>query len=702
MADTASVEEQVERLKALLTGQSSRARTNRALAGGGMGNLLLGVALHGADRVREGQTPTDLERLLVDAMGTVLEQADVKEWGRAYRETVRDAAPGSLIVPQVIAERPVTSGFALTDLPQVVPELTRAAQAAPNVSLLTLEDLAAGRAEEDPAFVAAMREEGFAVTGVARYTAPGTATVAAAADTAADGASAAETAGSSADTAPTPVPAAEEVAQATWRARLEMREFYVERAVGDQGGGRDEIYFTAATSTGEGGQTFISQEFGAVEEGDRRTFSVGRREFLDADTSIGLVTSISVWEADQSNAAWYDQLQLALQHAVHVMNTAMDSRNPMNAIIPMPDSVAFAWEIAKVFIAFMDSLRNHDDLSCNRTIVLDRDQLALAYYRPTMEWNFNGDGHHKLKVVYTGERPVYPAGSVQMISRDRGTGPGGPGSWGAPVPLGWQSITAPAIAVYHGKPHAVFSRPGDKAVMWSRYEGGAWTVPRRINGDHSELPVALAVHDDKLYYMVTGLNRSVYHCRLEGERWTPTQKIPDWVSGYGPAMTVHDGHLYSAHTGGDYRVYLSKHEGNGWGMADFLSCIELPNARFVMGQCAPALASASERLWIATRRSDDSIWVFGSPPPGLPFSLWIAYGAPYWRSKQGSALYFDGDMWLAHTGTEGHPYTAPLRIPPSDDWYPAERMAFDGTPDTVLGPPSLVTVDNHVHALYYT
>ncbi|MEU9083519.1 hypothetical protein [Streptomyces sp. NPDC048357] len=100
-----------------------------------------------------------------------------------------------------------------------------------------------------------------------------------------------------------------------------MEKFYVERAIGDQGGGRDEIYFTASSSAGGGGRTFRSGEFGAVKNGDTRTFSAGNKVFLDEDPgSTGLtVTSIQVWEADQSSSRWYDALQRALNRAVETI-----------------------------------------------------------------------------------------------------------------------------------------------------------------------------------------------------------------------------------------------------------------------------------------------------------------------------------------------------------------------------------------------
>ncbi|MCL3999124.1 hypothetical protein, partial [Streptomyces lavenduligriseus] len=170
---TQSVEDRIERLKVLLTGQSSSSRVVAGLArsSDSVTNLLLGVALHAADQGRDNGSLTWLEWMLTRPLFTVLDQDEVGLWGAAYRETVTTAAPGTLIVPPVIAQRPASSGFEIADLEAVLPQLTREVSAAPNVSVVPLVDIAAGRAE-DPVFVEAMRAAGFAVSGVAAYPDP--------------------------------------------------------------------------------------------------------------------------------------------------------------------------------------------------------------------------------------------------------------------------------------------------------------------------------------------------------------------------------------------------------------------------------------------------------------------------------------------------------------------------------------------------
>ncbi|MBB5122933.1 hypothetical protein AF335_08910 [Streptomyces eurocidicus] len=669
-----SQEERIERLKALLTGRGQSGRTKAALASGGLGNLFFGVALHGAD-ARGSRALTSLEQVLVDALGTVVEDKELREWGTAYRETVRSAAPGTLTVPAVIAERPVSSGYAIADLEQVLPQLAREAFEAPNVSLLTVEDIAAGRTEEDPGLVEAMRERGFAVTGVARHPSLGTGTRAGAADTGPD-------------------------AGASWRVKMEMDNFYVVRAVGDQGGGKDEIYFASAAGVGDGrGQTFVSEEFGAVKQGQTRTFSTGKKVFLDQQSSNELmVAGIQVWEADQSSSEWYTALQQALNRAVEQIDLVLST--PVGAILdPIPLPVAIAYEIAKVFIALMDTLRNHDDLSCSRTFVLTRDDMAILHHQPSLEWNFNGDGHHKLRVRYTGERPVYPVGSIEITSRAQGPAPSDAGEWSAPIPLGWKTTTTPALASYRGDLYTVFSRTGDNKIVWSRYDGAAWTTPRTIAVTVSDQPSALAVHQDRLHWLHTGRDGRIYHAWFDGREWSLLYSISGWTSALGPSLAAFDGRLWSAHTGDNNRVYVADYvSGTTWNTTQ-----RVGGSTDFTAHSAPALGFTHGKVSVDHRRNNDSIfsWYSGTGPA----SGWSGEELPRWRTRHAPTVHHAGRYeWMAHAGTNGHPYLAWRDTGSTGSWRwtdPAVQITRGPWACTSLAAPSLTTHNGRMYAIYH-
>ncbi len=676
VAGTASVEERVERLKGLLTGRSPSARAARALSReDGYGNLLLGVALHGADGRRQGRALTDLEGLLVDALGTIMDEAELKAWGAAYRETVQSAAPGTLIVPKVVSDLPAAAGFAVADLERVLPQLSAEVAKAPNVCLLSLEDLATGREVEDPEFIEGMQACGFAVTGIARH--PG-----------AGAARPADTTGGGGE------------ALASWRVRLEMEEFHVVRAVGDQGGGRDEIYFTASSSVGGGrGQTFVSEEFGAVKRGQTRSFTADKKVFLDQDAGPSglVVSSVQVWEADQSSSRWYDALQKSLNIAVEEIDTLLN--NPIGMIVdPTPLPVTIAYEVAKVFIALMDTLRNTDDLSCSATFVLTRDDMAVLHHQPELTWHFNGDGHHKLTVRYTGARPLYPTGSIEIVSRTHGTHPSLAGEWSAPIPLGWKTTTAPAITALGSHVYAVFSRAGDNMLMWSRYDGAAWTTPLTISSTAaSDRPSALAVHNNRLHLMFTGGDSRIRHAWFNGGKWSRFQTVGTWESPFGPSLTELDGVLWSAHTGLDNHLHLSAYVADTWNTPTVLDDSFGANS-------GPALGTYLGSLTVHHRLRDDRVVYRYSSTPGQSPGGWSTTVRDDWRTRSALTEHRAGrDTWLAHRGTDGRPNLAwrDAGAARHTDWSSAEIIDREGWTCTTLAAPVLTTHNGRTYAIYH-
>ncbi|MGE7391594.1 hypothetical protein ACQKM2_39600 [Streptomyces sp. NPDC004126] len=667
MGGDGSPAERIERLKALLVGGSDSARSRAALASGKYGNLLFGVALHGAD-ARGSRALTGLEQLLVDALATVVEDSEVAAWGAAYRETVTTADPGVLTVPAVIAERPVSSGFTMADLQEELPRLAQEAWEAPNVSLLRLEDLAAGRIEEDEAFVEAMGERGFAVTGVARYPDAGNTTRA---------------------------DAGTGVAGDSWRVRMEMKTFYVSRAVGDQGGGRDEIYFTSAASLGEGaGQTFVSEEFGKVKQGQTRTFDSDNNVFIDQNSDSGyMVASVQVWEADQSSSRWYDALNKALNDAVTTIDAALES--PVGIIVdPIPLPVAIGFEIAKVFISLMDALRNNDDLSCTRTFVLTRDDMAVLHHQGDLKWEFNGDGHHTLRVAYTGERPVYPSGSIEITSRDYGTGPTDPGPWSAPVPLGWKTTTTPALASYRDELHAVFSRPGDHRILWSRHDGTAWTSPTPLGTTVSYQPSALAVYNGCLHWFHTGTNNLIYHAWFDGQDWTHGQAVKGWSSGLAPSALADGPDMWVAYNN-NHRIYVAgRMLGTSWGTPERVGLDNSSTAH-----SAPALSRTRGVNCVDHRQENDSI--YSRYRTGPAEYRWEGQEMGTWRTRHAPTVHRAGQYeWMAHLGMDRRVYLS-WRDTTLGWVHPADRIGHGQWTCTALGAPAFTTHEDRMYAIYH-
>ncbi len=70
--------------------------------------------------------------------------------------------------------------------------------------------------------------------------------------------------------------------------------------------------------------------------------------------------------------------------------------------------IGIAGELAQIFAWLIINFRNDDDLSSERVILLDRYDLALLSHGKATDYNFNGLGHHLLKIKYTGDPVPFP------------------------------------------------------------------------------------------------------------------------------------------------------------------------------------------------------------------------------------------------------------------------------------------------------
>ncbi|WP_318216668.1 hypothetical protein [Streptomyces sp. SCL15-6] len=207
------------------------------------------------------------------------------------------------------------------------------------------------------------------------------------------------------DSAPTD----EAATNTPFRAKLEWDGFRCRQAAGDQWGGRDEIYWTAAcqshnyqfhTRTGETGAVTGNHDYPISGE-----HGTGRMAFFDASSTGNLsALMITCWEADQSSDEWYTALGKALGDAVNSLSL-----------------VDFAMDL---LATFWEALRNHDDMVLTRGFALNRSDLKALYYtegrRMTLQFNArsSGMGHFALHVKYTGDTPPGPPpeGSFQFLA----------------------------------------------------------------------------------------------------------------------------------------------------------------------------------------------------------------------------------------------------------------------------------------------
>ncbi|MBE1586665.1 hypothetical protein ACFPOI_50895 [Nonomuraea angiospora] len=76
-----------------LSDARAETRAARRLRQSPAANTLIGAALHAAARREQGLELTELEQLLVGAMGTVLAEEEITEFGRIYQEETSSRTP---------------------------------------------------------------------------------------------------------------------------------------------------------------------------------------------------------------------------------------------------------------------------------------------------------------------------------------------------------------------------------------------------------------------------------------------------------------------------------------------------------------------------------------------------------------------------------------------------------------------------------
>ncbi|MGW1505839.1 sialidase family protein [Streptomyces mirabilis] len=648
------------RLREMLRGTAtaSESRFMRGLRQGQEQGVLVGAALHAAERSRQGKAPTDLERVLLKALGDLMPQADVHACGQEYRSAVADL--GSLdIVPASVTSRPLTSGYTLADFKERLPVIGREAVTLANGAIVDPAVLAAGQPIDTDEFTGGIRDFGYGATVFSRPPQPP-------------------------EERDKPVPG--------YRAKVEFDSFYVRRAVGDQWGGKDEIYWTvAAASDKHKAPTYKSGTFGSIKQGDTRPFTGAGRVVFDGQAGTHLGLHIAAWEADQSSSEWYDKLFEVLQEVVDGL-AIFELLNNFN-FTPSGDILGYALEITKLFIFLKEYLRNKDDLSCERMFFFDRHTLVTLFNRGQDTWEFNGEGHHSLRIRYTGERPVFPSGALEYVTL---SGSGIAATVSAPVALGWTSASPPALASYNGKLHAAYIRPGDRAVMWSVLENGTWSEPVQIVYYGSDYAPALAVFKNKLYMAHTGMDGALYVCSYAGSGpWDGLTKVPDVHTERAPSLTVNGPNvpiigerLVVAHrTGsGDASTHYSRDGGDDWRV------LGSPRGRWSKADGPFSIAGFNDRIWYACRTANSHnhagwMLVEGAHYGELaPPSNWLTPDSP-------TITVHDGKLWLAARGNDSNLW---LLHTTGDTWQSAP-----GIPASAMeGEPALASHNGKLHVMY--
>ncbi|MFF4104360.1 hypothetical protein [Streptomyces sp. NPDC001903] len=405
-------EERLERFRRVLSGQQPGVEGRRQRRRDPEASTAMGVWLHAAARADMGLELTEWERALLAPLEEVLGQEEVRAIGRVYREQ-RDTLTVARF-PQVVAHRSFDEPFTAEEFAAQAHAVGKLAADQPNVAWMNRTRLLAGEPLETPEFTEAAEAYGYGLTlfNGAQFGAAEAGQETAGTDEAADErAAGTDEAAASAGT--------------PFRAKLEWDGFRCHQAAGDQGGGRDEIYWTAVSSTVGYEHTTRTSETGEVRGGNnysiRGDHATGSKAFFDANYTGNLcAVVITCWEADDSTAAWYEQLGKALKDAAKALTLA----DYATGIMPGQDLAGYAIMAINLIADFWEYFRNDDDLILTRGYALSRSDLKALYYTEgqRMRLQFNarssGMGDFSLLVKYTGAMPPGPApeGSFRFIA----------------------------------------------------------------------------------------------------------------------------------------------------------------------------------------------------------------------------------------------------------------------------------------------
>ncbi|MEU2062488.1 hypothetical protein [Streptomyces sp. NPDC013455] len=634
------------------TGASADSKWVRGLKAAPQGNVLFAVALHAADRRAHGHTLTDLEQALLEVVGTVLTDDELRAAGTEYRATVTDLDGKVDLLPARITGLERTKGFSFADLDAFIPQMEEESKHLANVAVVDPAAIAAGHSPDSPAFQAAVTDCGFGTTLLA---------------------------------GPPPAPGASRSSEQdlTYRVRLEFDKFLCEREVGDGLSGRDEIYWTAATRSEleTEKRIFQSEEFGDVEKGETHTFSSNNRVVFDGLAGDFVTSMITTWEADHSNSQWYDDLHTALQAFVdHTWFVEF-----------IPGKIGKILEVVRsaiqLFVDLKEILRNHDDQSCLRGIVIDRNALVTLYMAKSREWSFNGDGHHILTIAYTGDRPKFPVGTIEYTTI--GGGQRNP-SWRLPVSTGWESSSPPALASLNGTLYCMYIRPDDNAVMWSTLTNGTWTPPTPIRNLYSLFAPALCVHKGKVYAAITNLDAYLGVISHNGTGdWTTWSQVSVFDASTDPLITSHNNGLVTGFRSGGLvwgaSLWPSYDDGRTW---------EEPFvAPFLATELQPmSTASFDGAHLIAFRHTDGSARIL-SRTGTTPYQEINKWG---WDLPDAPAItVHDGTVWMAIRSNDAGDILATRLVDGSfdsvDDFLAAGAMQ---------GAVALASHDGVLYAMY--
>ncbi|WP_181794019.1 hypothetical protein [Streptomyces sp. WELS2] len=576
--------ERLERLRAQLQGRPAGARRAQRAEPSRNARLLLGVMLRGAARLDAGMELTDLERRLVDGVCRLLDEEEVREFGRVFlAETTAQGAPQ--LFPDTLTGRGLAEGYSQADLLKDLPTLAADVLAQPNVSIVDVAGREEGASLDTPEFAQGMADYGIGVTVVHSSQPADAGTVA---------------------------------AETPFTIRLDLHKFVCVRDTPEAT--RDEIYWVYGASNAEGAaKRQVTREYGSVNKGSVRYFDSGTTLF-DGRTTKGIPAYVACWEADDSPSSWYNALSRTLDDIIHQLNefARIIEQYPagqypeFNAV----DLAYYAVAIATFIQVLIDFFRNDDDLVQERVLAFSRNAIKSLANRPgeTDRWRFDSK---------EGTFDLYVKASVPNGTRLRHATTTDGSTWTASTLLPTaDSLAGPALTVYKNRLYCVHrGGNGNDQLYYCEYDGTRWGQDSRIQPYKSVYQPALAVFNNKLYCVVRGADdEHLYEMTFNGTTWSGGNRMQSYRSAFGPALAAFNNKLYCVYRGADdEHLWLRTFDGNSWSDHS-----QLGSHRASAG---PALAVYNNKLYCVYRGMGEELRWFTIPSAGASTMMGTQHSA---------------------------------------------------------------------------
>ncbi|OIK23703.1 hypothetical protein VT52_030710 [Streptomyces malaysiense] len=438
---------------------------------GAAANVLWGVALHAAARLEAGQELSDLEAMLATALARLLPGDEVLEMGRAW-EQVR-ARGGATPFPDRITGLTLGDSYSLADLRADLPAIGKEVLAQPTTNVVRVGDSGFPAEIDSEEFVSACEEVGGGVTVVLG-------------------------------------PEGAERARSELSCELHLPYFHCHKSTGDSAfGGRDEIYWTMASGSDQKEQhIYGSPEFGAVEDGDRRSFPAGAGLFIGTVQEV-LFVDIECWEKDRGGFwetikdSLFDVAEACVDSAVDVMEHGEKEDAALAALV----GIVFA-----IMGALLDIILGNDDLIQHRTLSFNRSALDALVDQRGGDFHFKGEGAHYTLRIGARKLPSH----MQYITLDQGSS-----AWSGRYNMpGMHSLDNPGTTTTNGLLHCVVRPPGTNRLDFTSFDGFEWSPPRQEILSGAMAGVGMASTSGGMTQMVTvnaALRPATYALYADGD-----------------------------------------------------------------------------------------------------------------------------------------------------------------------------------------